>query len=771
MALRVAELFAGVGGFRLALEEPAYRTVWSNQWEPGEKAQHASRCYTSHFGDEGHSNDDVATVEPEAIPDVDLLVGGFPCFIAGTMILTRRGYVAIEQVTTHDEVLTHLGRWRRVTATMKRDGAPLVRLQAGGVPGIVTTHEHPFLARERTLAWDGAVRRNVREFGLQTWVAAEKLEPGTHFLGQVLPPVEDDDLSVAMWRLIGRYLADGWRVEANGKGRVVICGSEDEAEEIKEAIEEAGLHGTRVNEGALVKFHINRQGFYDLLEPFGKYAEGKRLTAHALALPRSKAAALLDGYLAGDGCLLDLPNPGGSKLFKAATASKALALGIALLSQRVLGVVAGVHFTDNKRGTVTIEGRVVKESPYYQVHIPLSNRSAFVEGDYGWKLLRKVEPAGVGTVYNISVEQDESYVADGAIVHNCQDYSVATTKAAGIQGKKGVLWWEIDRIVRAKKPAYVLLENVDRLLRSPTAQRGRDFGIVLKCLNDAGYSVEWRALNAADHGFPQKRRRAFIFAARRETPWSVFMEEYGATPAYLQKLGFFARTFPVRQEAATRLDDRAPDVVLPRSLQAVSDKFAFHFLHSGVADAGRVWTYKPYPQGEPIATLGGILDRDVAQEYFIPEKDIARWRYLKGAKAEEREADNGHRYHYKEGAIPFPDRLDQPARTILTQEGARSPSRFNHIILDPQVQRFRRLTPEECEKLNGFPAGWTRGMPERRRYFCMGNALVVGLVKRMGETLAKTRKDPSKGLKVALRRLKAPAIDEFTPPQKLMSPR
>lgn len=343
----------------------------------------------------------------------------------------------------------------------------------------------------------------------------------------------------------------------------------------------------------------------------------------------------------------------------------------------------------------------------------------------------------------------------------CQDYSVATTKAAGIQGKKGVLWWEIDRIVKAKKPKYILLENVDRLLRSPTAQRGRDFGIVLKCLNDAGYAVEWRAINAADYGFPQKRRRVFIFAAKKTTAWGKFMTKHGASPEYLQATGFFARSFPVRQEPVIEVTHRDPDVVLPSDLQKVSDSFEFHFLHSGVSSKGKVWTYKPHAQGTPIATLGSILERNVPEEYFVPESDVARWRYLKGAKAEKREAANGHRYHYSEGAIPFPDRLDQPARTILTHEGARSPSRFNHIILDPQVNRFRRLTPEEAEKLNGFPAGWTKGMPERRRYFCMGNALVVGLVRRMGETLAATIEDPSVGGLSPKRRVVVKKIEQF----------
>lgn len=356
-------------------------------------------------------------------------------------------------------------------------------------------------------------------------------------------------------------------------------------------------------------------------------------------------------------------------------------------------------------------------------------------------------PEGVHANVDIATVDERSIPKHDLLVGGfpCQDYSVATTKAKGIQGKKGVLWWEIDRIVRAKKPPYILLENVDRLLRSPTSQRGRDFGVVLKCLTDAGYHVEWRALNAADYGFPQKRRRVFIFAARNGTAWGRFMAKGSRYHSYLQKTGFFARTFPIREDAARLTEGREPDVVLPEDIQSVSDGFAFHFLNSGVATRGKIWTYKAHPRGEPVVTLESILAKDVPQEYFVPDGDLPRWKYLKGAKAERREAANGHQYRYSEGAIPFPDRVDQPARTILTHEGARSPSRFNHIILDPQVQGYRRLTPEEAEQLNGFPPGWTAGMPERRRFFMMGNALVVGLVKRMGRTLSESRLDSSAG--------------------------
>ena len=108
----------------------------------------------------------------------------------------------------------------------------------------------------------------------------------------------------------------------------------------------------------------------------------------------------------------------------------------------------------------------------------------------------------------------------------CQDYSVAATGSKGIQGKKGILWWEIKKILERKRPPFVLLENVDRLLKSPAKQRGRDFGIMLKCFEDLGYIVEWRVINAAEYGFVQRRRRTFIFAYHKSTNHYKTVSEY-----------------------------------------------------------------------------------------------------------------------------------------------------------------------------------------------------------------------------------------------------
>lgn len=315
----------------------------------------------------------------------------------------------------------------------------------------------------------------------------------------------------------------------------------------------------------------------------------------------------------------------------------------------------------------------------------------------------------------------------------CQDYSVATTKAKGMEGKKGVLWWEIERIVQKKQPPYILLENVDRLLVSPANQRGRDMAILLACLRDLGYSVEWRVINAADYSCPQKRRRVFIFASRDDTKYSKRLKKAGISHRWLQNDGFFATPFPVKKET---VDHDMPDS-FNHAVQWISDNFTMKLHNAGVMSDRKIYTLKVQPEREAPVPLSSILQKSVDDSFKIDKDTIDGWKYVKGAKRVERTAKNGHLYHYAEGAIPFPENLDGPARTILTSEGNRNPNRSTHLILDPVTNQYRTLTPFEVERLNGFNGNWTEkpGMPQTKRYFCMGNALVVDIVARMGRRL------------------------------------
>lgn len=321
----------------------------------------------------------------------------------------------------------------------------------------------------------------------------------------------------------------------------------------------------------------------------------------------------------------------------------------------------------------------------------------------------------------------------------CQDYSVAKSlnSSKGLQGKKGVLWWEILRLVKQARPKYIFLENVDRLLKSPSSQRGRDFAIMLKTLGSEGYFIEWRVVSASDYGFPQRRIRVFIVATRDAKPIDSVRD-------YVTTSGILARALPVDSstEAESMFTLQEDADVISENFNVGSGKSPF--LNAGVYSDGQVHTFKTAPaHSGPRLTLGDIVlpEDSVQSEYFVSQERLPEWEYLKGAKTIERtHKASGTSYNYAEGKMAFPDLLSNPSRTILTGEGGTSPSRFKHII--QTKSGHRRLTPVELERLNGFPDGWTavgadgNQISDVRRAFFMGNALVVGLIERVGRVLA-----------------------------------
>lgn len=315
----------------------------------------------------------------------------------------------------------------------------------------------------------------------------------------------------------------------------------------------------------------------------------------------------------------------------------------------------------------------------------------------------------------------------------CQDYSVAKplSMAEGIDGKKGVLWWSINRLLEMRHPKYVLLENVDRLLKSPASQRGRDFAIILSCLNRLGYSVEWHVINAADYGMPQRRRRVYILAILDAPKWNL--EER------LFSTGVIARAFPVVADAKSQTESvNVGDDPYAATLNFGKGDKTSKFHEAGVMQNGEVLSarVKAIYDG-PRMTLGDVLvpAEEVPADFYIDDAALASWTYLKGAKRENRTAKNGYSYTYSEGPVAFPDSISQPSRTILTGEGGRGASRTKHVV--EQDGRLRRLVPDELDQLQMFPKGWTdTGMSGGRRAFCMGNALVTGIPHRIGKVLA-----------------------------------
>jgi len=322
----------------------------------------------------------------------------------------------------------------------------------------------------------------------------------------------------------------------------------------------------------------------------------------------------------------------------------------------------------------------------------------------------------------------------------CQDYSVATTlnRSGGIEGKKGVLWWEIYRILNEAdhKPDFLFFENVDRLLKSPAKQRGRDFAIILASLSDLGYTVEWRVVNAADYGMPQRRRRTYIVGYRNGSD----VERKIVRPEeWIMRTGTMAKALPVEQETAGKMHEFTID----GNLVGVSENFNREkkdspFENTGIMINRDVTTINTTAQYSGYRlTLGELLidERDVPEEFFISSEDLPKWKYQKGSKSMMRvNKATGFEYKYSEGGMAFPDNLDRPSRTIITGEGGAGPSRFKHVVLTPSG-RYRRLTPVELERLNMFPDNHTVGASPLRRAFLMGNALVTGIIERIGASL------------------------------------
>ena len=323
----------------------------------------------------------------------------------------------------------------------------------------------------------------------------------------------------------------------------------------------------------------------------------------------------------------------------------------------------------------------------------------------------------------------------------CQDYSVARTKKdeQGIEGKKGVLFWEIVRATKLSNPKYLLLENVDRLLKAPSKQRGRDFAIMLRAFADLGYGVDWRVINPAEYGWCQRRKRVFLFVYRKDTTYfkqQQVLDNFGVGTS-----GIFEETFPTKDEV---VKDRSNSFVLSEDIVEVSDSFSTQFWNSGSMIEGQVVTKELEPKYEGShKVLGDILESplDLSDTMYLSEDKVDKFRYLRGAKKFERTNSEGYTYTYSEGAMSLVDSADLPSRTLLTSEG--SISRTTHLIEDSKG--YRLLTALETERLQGFPDNWTQVklskgkkvvVSDTRRKFFMGNALVVEVVESLGKYIA-----------------------------------
>lgn len=396
--------------------------------------------------------------------------------------------------------------------------------------------------------------------------------------------------------------------------------------------------------------------------------------------------------------------------------------------------VGGFRVGLNHIQTIDEQGRAIENGPWEFVWANQFEPSTKEQHAFNCYVTR----FGDKNHSNIDIhEVDKTTIPNHTLVVGgfpCQDYSVARSLSneKGIEGKKGVLFWDIKDVLVAKKAPFVLLENVDRLLKSPASKRGRDFAIMLKTFDDLGYIVQWRALNAGEYGMPQKRRRVFIWVHKREL---VYSEQYLNKEVDLIEDNLFNQVFPVSNvEMEKPIDLNKYDSVLDVSNEYSDGKF----FECGIMINGQVMHGKPIAAVEPVYPLAQIIktadtyNTDVSS-YQVATDKLDKWQYLKGPKKIERTAANGHKYIYSEGGMAFPEKMDEPARTMLTSEGTLN--RSSHIVYDEKLEAYRILTPVEAELIQMFPPNWTNTMNNRKRFFMMGNALVTGIIGRLEPVL------------------------------------
>jgi len=341
----------------------------------------------------------------------------------------------------------------------------------------------------------------------------------------------------------------------------------------------------------------------------------------------------------------------------------------------------------------------------------------------------------------------------------CQDYSVASLlkNSKGINGKKGALWWKIHDILNDlnKKPDYLILENVDRLINSPSNQKGRDFAIILADLNDLGYAVEWRVINAGDYGFPQRRKRIFIIGYKEGS--EIFNQIINKDILSIDfPKTILSESFPIEDFQYNNF----PEIKILGSLEEITIDFNQNerktpFMNSGICWGRKAKTFKVKSPKIPVKSLESILQEDkIPEEFFVDEAvvmdEVKGWAYHKNGKKRLREDKiTRFKYWWSEGNMSLTENLKLPTRTIITSEGGKSPSRSRHLIKisdDNNPPKYRRLTPIELERANMFPDNHTKTYNDKgnnkeievsasKRAFLMGNALVIGVVEKIGTTI------------------------------------
>lgn len=563
--MKLLSLFDGEGGFPLAAVMNGIEPVAASEIEPYPIAITRSKFpRMKHLGD-------IAFVNGADIEPVDIATFGSPCFPAGTLVLTERGYREIEQLSVGERVLTHTGRWMPITDIgFKFDKTIVLH---GNHMGLECTKNHPIYSANRVKVYprkeDGKRTNAFKLTDKFDWIPAEdmvgKLWGVPRSFESIDIPInsasslrekEMPELNVDTFYLIGRWIGDGWvrdgqrsnRPEGQHSGTIIICAGKKREDSLRSAVERV-FDKYHIEQCRTANKYIFTSRLFSewIVDNFGKYAHGKFIPSWAFGMRSELREALLRGILESDGHEYSEGN------YKVTSVSRKLVEGIRLLSE-TLGFSTTTCFTERPK-TTAIEGRTVNQRDTYTLVITKSKvRKTLKSNLHSWYLVRRIDPQDtVKRVYNISVERDNSYVVNGIVVHNCQSMSVAG-KREGLKHEsqgddettRSGMFFEAIRIITEMReatngqyPRFAVWENVPGAFSSGG---GRDFLAVLQAIaaiaepavsipepeRDSktdnliwfsagsivgnGWSIAWRTLDAQYWGVPQRRKRIYLVA-------------------------------------------------------------------------------------------------------------------------------------------------------------------------------------------------------------------------------------------------------------------
>lgn len=549
--LTLGSLFDGIAGFPYAAERFGIETKWTSEIEPA-----PSEISARHFPNAKQLGD-VTKINGAEIEPVDIISFGSPCFPAGTLVLTDKGYIEIEKLHIGMKVLTHTGKWQKITDWGYKQAKTVIL--RGNHYGLECTPNHPIFSTKESKKYprfpNGKRGNQTIIEKAKEWIQAKdmskRLWAVPNFVEYLPIPTPSSSssnkqkpmptMNENFFYFVGRWIGDGWlrngqrsgRPEGQKWGQIFLCDDLSKESELTRIVESITDHYCVERCNTVFKVKFCSQVLCEWLnDNFGKYAKGKYLPSWVYSLQPKSRGSLLQGVFDSDGYKVkDSPQE-----WKVNTISKKLSEGL-----RILGEIEGYSTTVYKTippSEKIIEGRNVNQSPYYTVHFHGKYnrvRKRLSDDLHSWYRVKSItETNEEKTVYNITVENDNSYVAEGIVVHNCQDMSVAGNRA-GLDGNRSSLFHEAVRIIREMRnktngeyPTYAIWENVTGAFSS---NKGEDFRRVLEEITETEIpvpqnekwaesgmvelpdrSVAWRTFDAQFWGTPQRRRRIYLVA-------------------------------------------------------------------------------------------------------------------------------------------------------------------------------------------------------------------------------------------------------------------